>query len=174
MEISTATALLLLFLNAPDTSFPTVLNASIVLLFVLIVFFDIRYFIIPDKILIAAAIPTTAIMLTSPNAVLPNLLISGLGLATFFAILFIVSRGKWIGFGDVKLILIMGLLLGYPLGFFAVMSSIWAAAIFSILLLVTGRANLKTQIPFGSFLAITTIIFVIFNHELQEISRYFY
>jgi|SRR3989338_4022554 len=174
VEASTAAVLLLLFLNTQTVSYLTMLNALTVLLFMLVIFFDMRYFIIPDKILVLLTIIAIIFMLFGHNMTFPNLLISGLSLASFFAILFIASHGRWIGFGDVKLVLLIGLLLGYPFGFLAVTSSIWAATIFSVLLLATGRADLKTKIPLGSFLSATTIIFIIFNHELQEISKYFY
>lgn len=174
VEISTAATLLLLFLRTPVVSYLTALNVLIVLLFVLILFLDIRYFIIPDKILILLIVVVAGLKLTSGNTNFFYLLISALGLTAFFAILFLVSKGGWIGLGDVKLIFLIGLLLEYPASYVAIISSVWLATGFSIALLVLKRATMKTEVPFGSFLSVTTIIFLIFNNELQKISRYFY
>ncbi|HXK40750.1 MAG TPA: prepilin peptidase [Candidatus Paceibacterota bacterium] len=174
VEISTAVILLLLFLNTPAVSYLTALNALIVLLLVLVVFLDICYFTIPDRILALLAIAAVGLKLLTGNADFPYLLISALGLTAFFAILFLVSKGRWIGLGDIKLIFLMGFLLGYPMGYVAIVSSVWLAAIFSVILLIQKKATAKTEIPFGSFLSVTTIIFIIFSNELQKISRYFY
>jgi len=178
VEISTAVTLLLLFLNTPVVSYLTTLNVFIVLLLILIVFLDIRYFIIPDKILllIAAGVITLRLNLNT-NLNMTDfywLLISAFGLTSFFAILYVVSKGRWIGFGDIKLIFLIGFLLGYPMGYLAIVTAVWLATIFSVMLLIVGKANAKTEIPFGSFLSVATIIFIIFNNELQGISRYFY
>ncbi|MBI4158607.1 MAG: prepilin peptidase [Candidatus Yanofskybacteria bacterium] len=173
VEISTAAILLLLFLNTPVVSHLTALNAFIILFLVLVIFLDIRYLIIPDKILILLAIAAVGLKLLTGNANFIHLFISALGLTAFFAILYTVSRGEWIGLGDIKLIFFIGFLLGYPMGYLAIVTAVWLAAIFSIILLATGKANVKTEIPFGSFLSAATIIFIIFNNELQEITKYF-
>ena len=174
VEISTAIVLLLLFLNTPVVSYLTALDAFIVLLLVLIIFLDILYFTIPDKILALLAIVAVGLKLLTGNTDFLYLLISALGLTAFFAILYAVSKGRWIGLGDIKLIFLIGFLLGYPTGYLAIVAAVWLAAIFSITLLLIKRATTKTEIPFGSFLSVTTIIFIIFNNELQKISRYFY
>lgn len=174
VELSVAVILLLFFSNIQQPSYLAALNALIILLFTLIIFLDVRYFIIPDKILASLAIVTTGSKLLDGNTDFSHLLIFALGLTSFFAILFLVSRGKWIGFGDVKLILLIGFLLGYPLSYLAVILSIWIAAIFSIILLIAKRATAKTEISFGAFLSAITVVFIIFGHELQKISQYFY
>ena len=174
VEIATATALLLLFLNTPAISYLTLINALIVLLLTLTIFIDTRYLIIPDKVLILLAITAVGSKFLADNANFYHLLISAFGLTSFFAILFLVSNGKWIGLGDIKLIFLIGFLLGYPMGYLAIVAAVWLAAIFSIILLASGKAGAKTEIPFGSFLSVSTIIFITFDNEFQEISKYFY
>jgi prepilin signal peptidase PulO-like enzyme (type II secretory pathway) len=149
------------------------ISAFIVALFTLIIFIDIRYLIIPDKILILLAGAVVGSKLLAHNADFYRLLISAFGLTSFFAILYVVSKGRWIGLGDIKLIFLIGFLLGYPMGYLAIVTAVWLASIFSIILLAAGKANAKTEIPFGSFLSAATIIFVIYNNELQEIAKYF-
>ena len=182
VETSTAATLLLLFLNTPIVSYLTILNAFIILLLILVIFLDIRYLVIPDKILILIALGIVMLRFNLnitdfywlPAVSLSNLLISALGLTSFFAILHIVSKGRWIGLGDIKLIFLIGFLLVYPMNYLAIVTAIWLAAIFSIILLIQKKATAKTEIPFGSFLSVATIIFIIFNNELQEVAKYFY
>lgn len=174
VEIATAISLLLFLWKNPTLSFPTVLGVFAVLLFLLIIFFDIRFFIIPDKILVLLVPAIVGLKFLGDDTDFYQLLISASALTSFFAILFLVSRGRWIGMGDVKLIFLIGFLLGYPASYLAVLSAIWFAAIFSVVLLVNRTGNMKTEVPFGSFLSVSTIIFIIFNNELQEISKLFY
>ncbi|MEK7604123.1 MAG: prepilin peptidase [Patescibacteria group bacterium] len=149
------------------------INAFIILILILIIFIDIRYLIISDKILVLLAVTAIGLKLLAYNTDFYRLLISAFGLTSFFAILYIVSKGRWIGLGDIKLIFIIGFLLGYPMGYLALVTAVWLAAMFSIALLLANKASAKTEIPFGSFLSMATIIFIIFNNELQQISKYF-
>lgn len=173
VETSTAVVLLLLFLNTSTITYSILFNAFIVLLFTLIIFIDARFLVIPDKILVLLAIAIVGLKFLN-NGEFFWLLISAFGLTAFFAILFLVSKGKWIGLGDVKLVFVIGLLLGYPMGYLAIVTAVWLATIFSMVLLIAKKADAKTEIPFGSFLSVATIIFIIFNNEFQEISKYFY
>ena len=91
-----------------------------------------------------------------------------------FAIMYLSSKGKWVGLGDAKLLFLIGLVLGYPLGFFALMLSVWIAALFGIGLIMLGKASRKTALPFGSFLAGVSIFIIIFQNELQKIAVRFF
>ncbi len=97
-----------------------------------------------------------------------SLLLSALVLGGIFAIIHIVSSGKWAGFGDAKLLFLIGLVLGYPLGFLSMLFSIWTAAAVGIVLMLLGKADRKTALPFGSFLAGISILIIIFQHEIQK------
>lgn len=74
------------------------------------------------------------------------------------------------GFGDVKLMFLIGLVLGYHLGFLAMLFSVWIAALVGIGLMIFGKANRKTALPFGSFLAGISILIIILQNEIQKIT----
>ncbi|OHA12906.1 MAG: hypothetical protein A2909_02135 [Candidatus Tagabacteria bacterium RIFCSPLOWO2_01_FULL_39_11] len=90
--------------------------------------------------------------------------LTGLFLFAFFALLWLVSRGRWIGFGDAKLAFATGLFLGWPRGLFAVISSFWIGGAIGILLLIfSKKTTMKSQIPFGPFLALSAfLVFLLF------------
>lgn len=169
IELSTAVALALYFYRLNYTfDFSTILQSVFILAFISIIFSDFLYFIIPDKIIIPAIALTVLYQLLFHKGEILGLLITGLVLAGIFAIIFIVSRGKWVGFGDVKLLILIGLLFGYPLGFLVVLISIWLGALWGIGLIALKRATTKTALPFGMFLSIVSIIFIIFYPASEE------
>ena len=138
------------------------------LLLILLLFFDSLYFILPDKVVFALIGLALGYDIMFMRLELLNFLVSGFILALIFAILYIVSRGSWVGFGDIKFLFAIGLLMGYPLGFIVLILSVWTAALTGILLIILRKATLKTALPFGAFLAAITIIFIIFYHEIQN------
>ena len=174
VETTIAIVLLLFFLFRPELNMLVLAHAAVIALLTLIFFLDARYLTIPDKILAMLAVLIIGLNMAEGKFGLANTLIFPLGLSAFFGILFMVSKGRWIGLGDVKLIFLIGVSLGYPMGYLSIVASVWLATLFSLILIVAGKANGKTEIPFGSFLSAATIIFLIFENELQEISKYFF
>jgi len=140
--------------------------ATIALL-LLLIFFDALYLILPDK-LIFSIIGLSAVNAIARKLELPNLFLSGFLLGLGFGIIYLVSRGEWMGFGDVKLAFAIGFLLGYPLGLLAIIIAVWTAALWGIVLLLFKKATRKTALPFGSFLSLATIIFIIFKNAIEE------
>ena len=55
---------------------------------------------------------------------------------------------------------------GYPVALVVIVSAIWLAAILGIALIVSGRATMKTALPFGSFLALTAITAILFYNDI--------
>ena len=131
-------------------------------------FFDALYLILPDKIvfMLGGGALVYNIFFRRPDLI--NLTVSGFMFGSAFAILYIMSRGKWMGFGDVKLAIVIGLILGYPFGFFSIIFAIWTAALVGIAMMVLKMASLKTALPFGSFMAGSTIIFIILKNVIEE------
>lgn len=91
---------------------------------------------------------------------------AGVLIAVPFALLWLVSKGKWMGLGDPKLMLGMGTVLGLSQGIAAVVVSFWIAAIIGVFLLVTRRAGRKTEVPFAPFLALGFAIAVFCKLEI--------
>ncbi|MCX6703125.1 MAG: prepilin peptidase [Candidatus Zambryskibacteria bacterium] len=151
--------------------------AVVVSLLLAIAVYDMRHKIIPDGLVYTfIALATAKLLLFTYFFGLPlNMghtlnLLAPLLLFTPFALLWLVSKGMWIGFGDAKLAFGIGALLGLPLGLSAIMLGFWIGAAVSILLLVLQKfmwgqtkMNLKSEIPFAPFLIIGTLV-VLFTH----------
>lgn len=150
--------------RTPSLNLETIIAVFGLLILVSLFFFDLFYLILPD-VLVFPAIGLYALYdFTQLAHPLPYLLTALLA-AGFFAILYAVSGGKKLGFGDVKLALLLGLMFGYPLGFVTIVLGIWLAALVSMGLLLTGRATRADALPLGSFLTIVAIVSIIFYHE---------
>lgn len=84
--------------------------------------------------------------------------------AVFFAIFFAVPKGM--GFGDVRLAALCGIFLGWlgpRLVPFGILLGFVVAGLPAIALVVLGKANRKSQLPFGPFLAAGTLVAVSFG-----------
>jgi leader peptidase (prepilin peptidase)/N-methyltransferase len=120
---------------------------------------DARTHRIPNKIVLPAyplvvGLLLVSTVLTGRWAAFWASLGCGAGLWALYYLWGMVKAGS-LGFGDVKLAGILGLLLGYVSVSSAVLGTMFAfisAALFGISLLLLRRANKKTAIPFGPFM----------------------
>ncbi len=128
----------------------------IISILLIIVVYDLRHKIIPDKLVfffILLSLVRPALFLL-PGESLSSALFSGPLFFAPFAFIFFISRGKWIGFGDAKLVLGIGWFLGMIRGGLAILFSFWIGALFSIILLFlrSRQFTMKSEIPFAPFL----------------------
>lgn len=119
---------------------------------------DFEYQIIPDNLIWLILI---LLMFAVPSPLF-TALFSGFFYATFLETLHLVTKGRGMGMGDVKLAIPLGLILGLEKGIYWLIASFILGGIFATVLLVLKRANLKTKIAFGPFLIIGFwLVFVI-------------
>lgn len=132
--------------------------------------YDFKHYIIPNKILYPLILVVVALNLFTLSAThysFWNLAIS-FSVPLFFLSLIIVSRGDWMGMGDVKLALFMALFLSWPNILVATLASFWLGTIASLPLLLMGKKGLKSQIPFGPFLIVGTFIAFFWGDEITR------
>jgi leader peptidase (prepilin peptidase)/N-methyltransferase len=168
-ELITAFCFLLFYIiNKPVFGVEDFYYLIIVASFVALIFFDYLYFLIPDKIILPLTVIAILFNYFFRRPEFMTLLSSALIMGSVFAIIHLVSSGDWMGLGDAKLLFLIGLVLSYPLGFLSMLLSVWIAALVGIGLMLLGKANRKTALPFGSFLAGVSIIIIIFQNEIQK------
>ncbi len=142
--------------------------------FLALTVYDFRWFLLPDKIvfpLIGLAfvqLGTVAIYQKDWRIALTG--ISGaIAVSGIFYVLYVVSKEKWIGGGDVKLGLLLGLLAGGLLpSFLLLFSASVAGLLASLPAMAQGRAGRKTQIPFGPFLILGLIVARLFGADILD------
>lgn len=148
-------------------------------LFIAIAVYDIKHTIIPDAWVYFLSFSSFLFFLSVHRfeIELVEVLLrvgAGIALALPFAFLWVVSKGKWIGLGDAKLIFGIGILLGASQGFFAVTISFVVGAIIGLFLIFLSSKTwrlflskitptkisqeliygfrMNSEIPFGPFL----------------------
>ena len=141
-------------------------------LLLLIAVYDLKHKIIPDTFSYSFAAVAFLRLLFLPGAFPFTLtvwdLFAGVILAAPFAFLWVVSQGKWMGWGDVKLALGIGWFLGLKAGLIAIVLAFWTGAIFGIFLILFGklqktplfghRVSMKSEVPFAPFLILGLLL----------------
>lgn len=128
---------------------------------VLISVYDAKYGELPDRFTVPAALIFAALGLWvthDPASVVFGALIG----AGWFGIQYFVSRGKWVGDGDIFLGAALGALLGFPTIVVGLGMAYITASFFVIPLLLTKRMTGKSRLPFGPFLALGAWLALLF------------
>lgn len=139
---------------------------------VVITVYDARHKIIPDGCVWLFDALTLALALTVHLPAGPHLwtILAGPLLAAPFALLWLVSRGRWIGLGDAKLLLGIGWLLGLNGGANAVILACWTGAAVGIVWMFAKHHGWKrgAEIPFGPFLILGTLLVLLFGLHVVD------
>ena len=153
---------------------------------IVITVYDIRHKIIPDLLVFSFAFLSLVWLIAylgfsnlfQPSSILD--LFAGPILALPFFLMWLLSRGRWMGLGDAKLALGMGWFLGLISGASAVIFGFWIGAVVSIFLLLAQKLNLsgkkltiKSEIPFAPFLILGLLAVFFFDFDVMSLASLF-
>jgi prepilin signal peptidase PulO-like enzyme (type II secretory pathway) len=123
---------------------------------------DFEHQIIPDELsFLIIVLGILYLLFISPNLFYVNIL-SGLCAALFLLLTHLITRGKGMGLGDVKLALAVGIILGWPGTLVWLYGAFLIGAVTGIILILVRKAKLRVPIPFGPFLALAFIVALIY------------
>jgi leader peptidase (prepilin peptidase)/N-methyltransferase len=134
---------------------------SIFATFLVIFVVDLKHRIIPDEMTILAGFLSLVYVLFNSNgnySMILNAVIGGLISGIFFAALYLVTRGRGIGFGDVKLAPVLGLFLGFPLVVVGLYITFLTGGVIACILLLGRKKKWGQKIAFGPFLIWGTVV----------------
>jgi leader peptidase (prepilin peptidase) / N-methyltransferase len=144
------------------------LDWFIIAVMTVIFIYDLRWYMILDRVTLpACVIVFLANLYLGINW--QNLLISGIIGGSFFLLQFVVSRGKWIGGGDIRLGLLMGLALGWPNVLLAILLAYVIGSFVSIGLILGKQKKWTSQIPLGIFLSTATVIALFWGEKIIQV-----
>ena len=127
--------------------------------------YDLRWYLILDIVTLPACLAVLILNLAL-SFDLWNLLVSGIIGSSFFLIQLLVSRGKWVGGGDARLGLLMGLALGWPGVIVAIIISYFLGSLVGLGLIAAGKKRWGSEVPLGVFLAAGTIIDLFWQEQI--------
>jgi prepilin signal peptidase PulO-like enzyme (type II secretory pathway) len=138
-------------------SLSTVFYLFISSLLIVIFFTDLKYGVIPNKIIILA-LSLSFLYFIFQKDIFLNHLLSSLGAFLFLTFLFVVTKGKGLGAGDIKLVALLGLLVGFPKILLLFYLAFLTGAFVGLILILWGKKSLKDTISFGPFLVLAFFI----------------
>jgi prepilin signal peptidase PulO-like enzyme (type II secretory pathway) len=147
-----------------------VVGLLIVVFLIFSAVFDLKYMILPDFstiILVISGLILWFIRYFGDWSYLWSALISFL----FLGFLYLVTKKKGMGLGDVKLALFMGLFLG-KMVIMAFYVAFIAGAVVALVLVIFKKADRKTLVPFGPFLILGIVVTWFWGQELLGLSVY--
>lgn len=157
---------LLLFLYSGLT-INFIFYSFIISILIIISFIDYFHQIIPDGLVLLILVSTIIykafiyIVYKTPLSFLDSIS-SFIGAGLLFFIIALVSNGG-MGGGDIKLSAVLGFILGLKKTLLNILLSFIIGAVFSIILLLSGKKGRKDAIPFGPFINISFLITLLYG-----------
>lgn len=138
--------------------------------------YDQKWYLLPDKvnfsvIAIGVIYSLIAILMSADKAgTLINIAVSIVILSGIYWLLYMISKGKWIGFGDIKLGLGLALLLAdWQLAFVALFSANLIGCVIVLPALLTKKLKRNSHVPFGPLLIVGFVIAGLVGHYLIDL-----
>lgn len=95
-------------------------------------------------------------------------LITALLIGLAFLTLILVTRGRGMGGGDLKLGILLGLYFAFPQALIAVMLAFFLGSIWAIGLIIVGKKKFGQTIPFGPFLSLGAFITLLYGVQIMD------
>lgn len=170
VEATTGLLSLALFLKAgasPEYVFLLLFGA----LLIAIAFIDLQHKIIPDVLSLPGIVVGFVFSLLPFSSL--SWMDSMIGIAGGGGFLLLVGLAfekmtgrEGMGMGDVKMLAMIGAWMGWRALLFIILLSSLAGSLIGGALLLLSRQGVRTRIPFGPFLALGTLIYLFFGHEI--------
>lgn len=136
-------------------------------IFIVIFVIDIDHQLILNRIVYPAAAIALIIDIFMPEPGLLNgLLGGGVGLAVLLVPALVFRGGM--GWGDVKMAGLIGLVVGFPQVLVAVVGGVIVGGLVAVILLLFRIKGRKDAIPFGPFLSLTTMVTIVYGQEILD------
>ncbi|MCJ7764158.1 MAG: prepilin peptidase, partial [Dehalococcoidales bacterium] len=156
VEIATGAAFAFLFWHY-GLSGELAVAAFYFCLFIVLLVIDLEHHILPNRLVYpGAAVAMILSVFLSRLEVVPGIASAaaggGIGLGIFLLIV-VLSRGG-MGWGDVKMAALIGMVTGYPLIFVAILLAVVSGGLVAWILILSKAKSRKQGIPFGPFLSL--------------------
>jgi prepilin signal peptidase PulO-like enzyme (type II secretory pathway) len=149
--------------------------AVILLLFTALFLYDLEWMELPTKLVYSLGVVVLVFrvfeIFSQHLPVVSSLLnaIFGAGLfGGFFWLIYQLSKGRWIGGGDVRLGFALGLQLSWQKTLLSLTAASYLATIVIVILMIVGKYHKKMKLPFGPFLIFATYLCMLWGQNLID------
>jgi len=167
VELGTVLAFVFLFINY-DLGIEFFVYVIFSCFLMIIFVYDLRYYLILDKVAIPAFVVAVLLSLFVLEISIVQIALGVLVGGGFFLIQFVISKGKWIGGGDIRLGALMGAMLGLNQLLLALFIAYFFGAIIGVFLMIFGKKKWKSQVPLGTFLTAATYVTIIYGERIID------
>ena len=145
-------------------------------IYIVIFIYDLHHKIIPDLLVYFAIVLSILMSLYADYGVLDWL--AGPIIFVLFGFIWLFSRGRAMGFGDAKLGLSVGILLGAAQGFSAIILAFWiGAAVFltyiflrkTVFIKDSKKFTMKSEVPFAPFIILGAWASLVFHLDIFHV-----
>ncbi len=177
--IELVTGLLFAFASAQSLlvtpiDFALLLRILFIIAILVVVFvIDLEHYLILDIVVLPAtgvllvfnivldAVAHRPLASVTVDSIIAALLASG-----FFYLIWKISSGRWMGLGDVKFNIFLGVALGVVNIIVALFAAFMIGAVVGVILLLTGKKQMNSKIPFGTFLSVGALLALFYGMPL--------
>ena len=139
---------------------------------IVITFIDIDHRIIPDRLTLPGIVVFFCAAFAIPSlSWIDSLIGVAVGGGSLFAVAVayhLLTHKEGMGGGDIKLLAMIGALVGWKGVFFTIFVSSAVGTLVGLLIMVATRQNLKLAVPFGPFLSIGATAYIFFGPQLMQ------
>ncbi len=140
-------------------------------LFIVLLVIDLEHHILPNRLVYPGAVVALILsVFLSRLEVVPNIASAaaggGIGLGIFLLIV-VLSRGG-MGWGDVKMAALVGMVTGYPLVFVAILLAVVSGGLVAWILIMSKAKSRKQSIPFGPFLSLAAMATLVWGSAILD------
>ncbi len=167
VELLTGLLFALVYLNYNSITLMMISDLVYIFILLFILIFDQKYLLILDKIIWPSLVISFVINILL-GYYIPGLILAGLVGGGFFYFQHLASRGKWVGSGDVKLGIMLGVMLGLEFLVLTLLLAYIAGGLVAIFLLMLKKKKFGDLLPLGSFLAGAGIVSLLYGDLLLK------
>ncbi len=146
-------------------NFQIITVVSLLILLLMIAWYDQRTMTIPNGLVIACMIPDVLAVFAFPEVTISSRLIGILSVSLPLLLITLLVPGAF-GGGDIKLMAVLGFFLGWKLCLMAFALAILAGGFFGIVFLILKKKSGKAHFAFGPFLCAGTVVALFAGDQL--------
>ena len=170
IEILTALVFLIMYLNFKDNIIYCIFSIIFFSIMIILAFIDFEHMILPDELTLGGAVLFFVYSFFNPYLSTKESITAGIGGALFFALLYFfylkVRKIEALGFGDVKMMLMIGFFLGIKKTIIMVFISSFLGLIVGLFFIIFKKKTMQFAMPFGTFLSIGSLLSFLYSEKI--------